>query len=117
MDQLFKVLVEQGLSTVLAMVFIFSYFDDKKNDKEYKILQLEHEKELAVIMRDSSRIMEDLKVINDETVTVHRDLDTRVKSLDDKLNKLLEQSNHYETIQAITEVKTLLSDLMGEMGM
>ena len=117
MEQLITVMVEQGITAVLAIVFIITYFGDKKDSKEYRITQLEHEKDLAIIMRDSTRIMDDLKVVTDTSVEIHKDLDSRVRSIDEKLNSLIESSNHYETISAITEVRQLLSDFIEDMGM
>lgn len=106
-----NVVANYGVLGIIFLVFIKSYYEDKKESKDFKLKQIEHEKDLAVILSQTKDAMQENKRVIKNTEKMHEDLDDKIVLIDQKLNKLIESDNQVEIIKTVNSIRDMLQEL------
>lgn len=116
MESMLFDLLQGSLSVAIAFVFFVNYFQDKKDDKEYKLKQLEHERELAIIMNKSTEVVSTNQELIKDTRQIHDNMDETIRRIEEKLENLVKSeavqaSKQLEIITAINSIREMISQL------
>ena len=83
-----NLLFTYGPLGVIAVVFFTGYFDDKKTSKEFDTKRMEHEKQLAVIMSDATKVIQNNHDLVKDTRSIHDDMDQTLVEINQSLVRM-----------------------------
>lgn len=102
-------LVNYGVLGIIAYVFFKGYFDDKKNQREMHDKQIQHEKEMAVILNKSTETISTTQSVIKESVDLSKDAKSMHQDMDEKIQRIFDEmataQNQYELIKAVNELR------------
>ena len=114
-------LVNYGVLGIIAVVFFKQYFDDKKETKEFKSKQMEHEKEMAVILNDATRATTDYKEVIKDTRVIHDELDIVINQINsgiEVINTKIDEAHRQdkELRESVVGLKGSVEKLLSSLG-
>ena len=83
-----NLLFTYGPLGVIAVVFFTGYFDDKKTSKEFDTKRMEHEKSMAVIMSDATKVINSNHEIVKDTRSIHDDMDQTLVEINQSIVRI-----------------------------
>ena len=98
------------------IVFFTGDFQDKKDDKEYRLKQLEHETQLAVILNKNTETVKSNQDVIKDTKLMHVEMDKTIKEIEKAIFTLMERdgvltANQLEMITALNDLRNLITQL------
>lgn len=96
MDQAVQALMNYGVLGIVAIVFFTQYFDDRKTTKVMRELQMQHEKDMAVMLNDTRQSVDANSTLLTSTAQIHADMDKTLTSINHSVEELKAQVSKYE---------------------
>lgn len=104
-------ILNYGVLGVIAVIFLKSYYEDKEDSKRFKENLLDNEKQMAIILSQTMDTVAKNNSIIKNTENMHKEMDEKLEKIENTLNRLVENSNQYEVIQAVTSIKKMLIEI------
>ena len=87
-DPIVNLMLTYGPLGAIAIVFFRSYFDDKKRSDDFDAKRMEHEKQMAVIMADATKVIQGNHEIVKDTRSIHDDMDLTLVEINQSLVRM-----------------------------
>lgn len=100
-----------GVLGVITIIFFRSYYEDKEDSKRFQEKLLDNEKQMAIILSQTMDTVAKNNSIIKNTENMHKEMDKKLEKIENTLNSLVESSNQYEVIQAVTSIKEMLIEI------
>lgn len=116
MESVLYELLQGSISVVIAFVFFTGYFQDKQDDKEYRLKQIEHETQLAVILNKNTETVKSNHDVIKDTKLMHLEMDKTIKEIEKAISILMKRdgvltANQTEMITALNDLRNLITQL------
>ena len=80
-----NLLLTYGPLGAIAVVFFRGYFDDKKRNEAFDAKRMEHEKQMAVIIAEATKVINSNHEIVKDTRSIHDDMDQTLVEINQSL--------------------------------